>query len=57
MAHSARWRCTGCDRELGTATDRTLTLEGLLVQVTPRAVVVMCPDCRAERLWTQKRSA
>ncbi len=57
MPHTARWRCPACGRELGTVVGPTLVLAGVPVLVTPRGVVVTCPDCRTERLWMVKRSA
>jgi hypothetical protein len=57
VPHTARWRCTGCGRELGTVAGPTLALEAVPVLVTPRGIVVTCPDCRAERTWTPKRTA
>ena len=55
MPNVTIWRCRGCHRELGTANGPTLdlaSLEGLRVLATPRGLVVTCPDCKAERLWT-----
>ena len=49
--------CPACGRDLGKVLGPTLALEDVAVLVTPRGVVVTCPDCRTERLWTQKRSA
>jgi endogenous inhibitor of DNA gyrase (YacG/DUF329 family) len=57
VPHTARWRCPSCGRELGTVAGPTLALADVPVVVTPGGVVVTCPDCRAERTWTVKRSA
>jgi hypothetical protein len=57
MSHTARRRCPGCGRALGTVVGPTLALEDVPVLVTPHGVVVTCPDCRSERTWTLKRSA
>jgi hypothetical protein len=57
MPHTARWRCQACGRELGTVAGPTLALNDVQVLVTPRGVIVICPDCRAERTWTLKRTA
>ncbi len=55
MPNATTWRCEGCRLELGTATGPTLALataEGLRVLATPTGLVVTCPRCHAERLWT-----
>jgi hypothetical protein len=55
VPNATTWRCQGCQRELGTANGPTLDVEGregLRVLATPRGLIVTCPDCRAERLWT-----
>jgi hypothetical protein len=60
MAHTARWRCPGCGRELGTALGPTLTVDPeqvVQVVVTPRGTAVTCAGCRAERFWSLKRGA
>ncbi len=57
MPHAARWRCPGCGKEFGTVVGPTLAVEAVPVLVTPRGVVVTCPQCKAERVWTLKRSA
>ncbi len=57
MPHAARWRCPGCGKELGTVVGPTLVLEPAPVLVTPRGLVVTCPQCKAERTWTLRRSA
>ncbi len=59
MPNTTTWRCRSCRRELGTANGPTLAptiVEGLRVLATPRGLVVTCPDCRAERLWTWRAS-
>ncbi len=60
MPHSARWRCPGCGRELGTVVGPTLRVDvERVVQVvaTPTGTTITCIDCRGERTWTLKRSA
>ena len=55
MPSATTWRCQGCHRELGTAVGPTLDVpgsEGLRVLATPQGLVVTCPDCKSERLWT-----
>ncbi len=52
MPHTTTWRCQACHRQLGTAIGPTLALEAVPALATPRGLVVTCPDCKAERLWT-----
>jgi hypothetical protein len=54
MPHAARWCCPSCGRELGTVVGPTLALDGVPAVVTPRGVIVTCPNCHAERFWTLK---
>ena len=52
MPHSTVWRCRACGRELGTIIGPTLSLQDVPVLATPQGLVVTCPECRTERLWT-----
>ncbi len=55
MPNVTTWRCLACRCELGTATGPTLALarlEGLRALATPSGLVVTCPRCRMDRLWT-----
>jgi DNA-directed RNA polymerase subunit RPC12/RpoP len=55
MPNVTTWRCLACRRELGTATGPTLAVDAsavVEVLATPRGLVVRCPDCGTERLWT-----
>ena len=52
MPNVTTWRCRGCRRALGTANGPTLALDGVPALATPLGLVVTCPDCKAERLWT-----
>jgi predicted RNA-binding Zn-ribbon protein involved in translation (DUF1610 family) len=52
MPNVTIWRCLGCRRQLGTANGPTLALDAVSALATPLGLVVTCPDCRAERLWT-----
>ena len=60
MPHAARWRCPGCGRELGTVVGPTVIVDVervAQVLATPKGTTVVCANCRAERIWTLKRSA
>ena len=52
MPHTTTWRCLACGREMGVVVGPTLALYAVPALATPRGLVVTCPDCRAERLWT-----
>lgn len=52
MPNATTWRCQTCQRALGTVVGPTLALEAVPALATPRGLVVTCPDCRAERLWS-----
>ena len=52
MPNVTIWRCQACRRQLGAANGPTLALDGVPALATPLGLVVTCPDCKAERLWT-----
>ncbi len=54
MPHDARWKCFQCNRLLGRVRGATLAVEDAPVLVTPGRIVVTCPDCRAERVWSPR---
>ena len=56
MPNVTIWRCLICQHPLGTATGPTLALEAVPALATPRGLIVTCPDCGTERLWTWRRS-
>jgi hypothetical protein len=55
MPNATTWLCLTCKQPLGTAFGPTLApAEAVPVLATPRGLVVTCPGCRAERLWSWK---
>ena len=46
-----RFRCSGCNKRLGSRAGGVLTIEGPRMVASRSGVTITCPECRATKTW------